>query len=196
MPPKTTNSKTNLYVLKLEGGRRYVGKSENPQKRIQQHFDGKGSVWTKKHKPISVEKIIPNVSHFDEDKVTKEMMSKYGIDKVRGGSYTSEKLSTSQKTHLEHEINGASDACYNCGSKGHFANNCKSSEYYDDSDNSDEYSDEHSDEEEISTKNITIQKFIQVNDDSEDDDNDSEDGFYDSDDEDDFDEDDFDEDED
>ena len=39
---------TNIYILKLEGGNYYVGKTDNPTKRYQEHVEGKGSAWTKK----------------------------------------------------------------------------------------------------------------------------------------------------
>lgn len=115
---------TNIYILKLQGGKYYVGKSENPMKRYQEHLEGKGSAWTKKYKPISVEKIISNASPFDEDKYTKEYMSKYGVDKVRGGSYVSINLDEVQEYTLQQEIRGATDCCANCGRKGHFIKDC------------------------------------------------------------------------
>ena len=115
---------TNIYILRLEEGRYYVGKADNVMKRYQQHTGGSGSAWTKKYKPVGVEKIIPNASSFDEDKYTKEYMSKYGIDKVRGGSYSQMTLDDSQKEAIERECRGASDACQGCGKSGHFIRFC------------------------------------------------------------------------
>ena len=36
-----------VYVLKLEDDRYYVGESISPDTRIQNHFKGKGSAWTR-----------------------------------------------------------------------------------------------------------------------------------------------------
>jgi predicted GIY-YIG superfamily endonuclease len=115
---------TDIYVLKLEGERYYIGKSNNVTKRYQQHLNGEGSAWTKKYKPINLEKTIKNVSVFEEDKITKEYMIKYGIDKVRGGSYVEINLSDFQLDALKMEIFAAYDACTRCGRKGHFIKDC------------------------------------------------------------------------
>ncbi len=117
-------STTTIYVLRLEGGRYYVGKTDNVAKRYQQHLNGQGSAWTRKYKPIGLEKMIPNVSSFEEDKVTKEYMSKVGIDKVRGGSYVEIELSEFHKEALKMEIWSAKDKCTKCGRAGHFVKDC------------------------------------------------------------------------
>jgi predicted GIY-YIG superfamily endonuclease len=116
---------TNIYILKLQGGKYYVGKTDDIYSRYQQHLDGKGSYWTRKYKPLSVEKVIENASPFDEDKYVKEYMAKYGIDKVRGGCYVTETLDDIQEHTLQTEIWAAQDRCTNCGKKGHFVKNCK-----------------------------------------------------------------------
>jgi predicted GIY-YIG superfamily endonuclease len=115
---------TNIYILRLEGGNWYVGKSENPMKRFQEHLQGRGSAWTKLHKPIACERVISNASAFDEDKYTKEYMSKYGIDKVRGGTYVETVLDEEQTVTLQKEIWGAQDKCTRCGRTGHFVKDC------------------------------------------------------------------------
>lgn len=117
-------SQTNVYVLRLEGGRYYVGKSDNIMNRYQQHLSGSGSSWTRKYKPVALEKTYENVSSFDEDKITKEYMSKYGIDKVRGGSYVELVLDDFQKETLNREIWSAKDLCTQCGRPGHFVKDC------------------------------------------------------------------------
>jgi predicted GIY-YIG superfamily endonuclease len=116
--------KTNIYILRLENGKYYIGKSDDPMKRYDEHIKGRGSSWTKCYKPIGLVKIIPNVSSFEEDKITKEYMLKYGIKNVRGGSYVSHELDDIQQEALRREIWGAKDCCTICGRKGHFAKNC------------------------------------------------------------------------
>ena len=113
-----------IYVLQLEDNKFYIGKTENPQFRLNNHFNFNGSVWTKKYKPLKVLKIIPNCNNFDEDRYTKEYMSKKGINNVRGGTYCKIKLDNDEIELLKKEINGANDCCYICGSNQHFANNC------------------------------------------------------------------------
>ena len=117
-------SLTNIYIIALERGKYYVGKSNNLARRQKEHLNGSACAWTKKYKPVSVVQIISNASPFDEDKYTKEYMSKYGISNVRGGSYAQVKLDSAQIDSLNREIKGATDACHRCGKIGHFIRNC------------------------------------------------------------------------
>jgi predicted GIY-YIG superfamily endonuclease len=117
---------TNVYILRLEGGRYYVGKTENVMNRYQQHLSGSGSAWTRKYKPIAIAKIIENTSSYDEDRYVKEYMNNYGIQNVRGGSYVQMELSDTQIKSLKLEIRGANDKCTKCGRDGHFIKDCYS----------------------------------------------------------------------
>ena len=76
-----------LYVLKLEAGKWYIGRTANVERRFQQHLSGTGAKWTGLHKPISIEMTRPLLSEEDEDRTTREYMVKYGIYNVRGGKY-------------------------------------------------------------------------------------------------------------
>ncbi len=114
-----------IYILKLEEGKYYVGKTTNPDYRIQSHFHSNGSYWTQKYKPLSVLEIIPNCDDYDEDKYTIKCMEKYGINNVRGGSFCQIKLSDTNKQTLKQMITGVTDKCYLCGKDDHFAKECK-----------------------------------------------------------------------
>jgi hypothetical protein len=81
-----------IYILQLEQGKYYVGKTINPSFRLDSHFNSNGSAWTKLYKPIKMIELIPNCDDYDEDKYTRMFMDKYGIDNVRGGSFVSVEL--------------------------------------------------------------------------------------------------------
>jgi predicted GIY-YIG superfamily endonuclease len=115
---------TSIYVLRLEGGRYYVGKSDNVMKRYEEHLNGKGSAWTTRYPPVTLVKTINSVSAYEEDKTVKEYMGIYGIDKVRGGSYVTEALTATQQSALQQEIWSAQDRCTRCGSSGHWVSTC------------------------------------------------------------------------
>lgn len=118
----------SIYVLALEDGKYYVGKSKKVNKRFGEHSDKKGSAWTRKHKPIGSEpiEVVPMNDPFDEDKVTIKYMEKYGIDNVRGGSFCQVILPESSYTTINTIINSSTDKCFKCGEKGHFVRNCPS----------------------------------------------------------------------
>ena len=116
---------STLYVLRCEQNRYYVGKTNRPLlQRIAEHFHQHGSEWTRQYKPVAVVEQIHNVDEFDEDKYTKMYMKKYGIDRVRGGSYTQIVLPEHYRLTLEKELCSASNRCFRCHRSGHFANNC------------------------------------------------------------------------
>ena len=96
-----------IYVLALERGNYYVGSSNNAERHIKQHFNGEGSAWTKLYKPVEVVERRVRMNRFEEDQVVKEYMEKYGITKVRGGSYTQFQFDCSTIEHLEREIRSA-----------------------------------------------------------------------------------------
>lgn len=76
-----------IYILELESNKYYIGKTSNPQFRLDEHFDGSASAWTHKYKPIKLIEIFGGCDNFDEDKYTLKYMEKYGINNVRGGSF-------------------------------------------------------------------------------------------------------------
>jgi hypothetical protein len=113
-----------IYVLKLEQGKYYIGKTNNPQFRLETHCNGNGSAWTQKYKPLKVIKLIPDCNDYDEDKYTRQYMDKYGIPNVRGGSFVKVNLDKSTLDFLQHMSNSTNNKCFTCGESGHFANEC------------------------------------------------------------------------
>lgn len=113
-----------IYVLKLQEGKFYIGKTNNPVFRLENHFSNNGSFWTKKYSPISVLEIIENCDVYDEDKYTIKYMDKYGIDNVRGGSFCEISLNEHNIFTLNQMIKGINNRCYICGNNGHFVKDC------------------------------------------------------------------------
>jgi len=114
-----------IYSLKLQRGKYYIGKTESPNFRLEDHFASSGSAWTKKYKPISIYQLIPDMSDHDEQRITQEYMNKYGIDNVRGGPWCKVVLSDEERLFIQNLLDGENDKCYQCGSSDHFAKDCK-----------------------------------------------------------------------
>ncbi|HCL0440807.1 GIY-YIG nuclease family protein [Bacillus cereus] len=84
-----------LYVLELENGNYYVGQTiEDTEKRIEKHFKGKGSAWTRKHHAQAIKEIIDlgALTYTQAEKIENQYaikyMKNYGWEKVRGGFFT------------------------------------------------------------------------------------------------------------
>ena len=89
-----------VYVLRLAGDRYYVGVSKELNRRLEEHWSGAGSRWTKEYPPVDVETLHrcegsgADVTAL-EKKVTLELMRRCitpddpeGWRRVRGGPYT------------------------------------------------------------------------------------------------------------
>lgn len=113
-----------IYIIKLEKSKYYIGKTRNIDKRWEEHLTGNGSGWTKKYKPTSLITTIKSTSQFDEDKYVKEYMAKYGIDNVRGGTYSNIVLDANSIAVLEKEIWHSKNLCTRCGRDSHYIKEC------------------------------------------------------------------------
>jgi predicted GIY-YIG superfamily endonuclease len=114
-----------IYILKLEKGKWYVGKTKNLKERLREHFSSSCSCsFTAKYKPLALHESIENCDEFDEEKYTLKYMQKYGINNVRGGPYATIFLQKDAISHIEKSLSASSDRCYKCGEKGHFAKDC------------------------------------------------------------------------
>ena len=113
-----------IYVLELENNKYYVGKSKDIEKRYNDHINGIASEWTKIHKPIKILQTLQCKSPYHHDRCIKEYMLKYGIDNVRGGSYSSIELNHSTKIFLQQIIWSSNGLCSRCGRKNHIYEDC------------------------------------------------------------------------
>lgn len=136
-----------IYVIKLEQNKYYIGKTDNPNFRLQNHFDSKGSKWTTIYKPLKIIELKQNCDIYDEDKITIQYMNKYGINNVRGGSFVSVKLKNTTMNILKKMIDGANNNCFVCGKNGHFAKDCQENNNYLETDSEEDYLETDSEEE-------------------------------------------------
>jgi len=118
---KDINAPTAIYKMNLSGGKKYVGKTTNVERRMDQHFSGNGAKVTKKFKPINAN-VIDEVPGFFADDVeqeyTEDYIDKDGYENVRGGKYTN------SKTLKKGSPKKKTVTCFKCGRSGHYATQC------------------------------------------------------------------------
>jgi hypothetical protein len=106
-PLNDVTSSMKLYVLKLEEGRYYVGTSQTPIYRLTRHASrAGGSIWTERYLPLRIVscRIVDHATHLkDEDDETLELMRRYGVDRVQGGTFTGEAGQERARLRLERE---------------------------------------------------------------------------------------------
>jgi predicted GIY-YIG superfamily endonuclease/predicted transcriptional regulator len=95
----------NIYVLALQGKKYYVGKTNHTFQRFNQHKTGSGAKWTQKHKVKDLFAFHKDMKDSDENKITIQMMKKYGVRNVRGGSWTKVNMTEAEIKRLENKIN-------------------------------------------------------------------------------------------
>lgn len=113
-----------IYILKLIENKYYIGKTISIPKRFESHIFGNGSKWTEKYKPVEMINYFEQISVFDEDNTTLVYMEKYGIENVRGGSFSKFVLSCTEIQTIKNMINTKNNTCFHCSLPGHFINKC------------------------------------------------------------------------
>jgi len=120
-----------IYALECEGDKYYIGRTtKSAEARLQEHWSAENTcAFTNKYKPFRVIEEVETDNPYDEDALTKKYMAVYGIDNVRGGSYSNPELADWQRKALEHELTATSDLCFTCKERGHFADACPTTSY-------------------------------------------------------------------
>ena len=132
----------NIYVLELQGNKYYVGKTNHTFQRFNQHKSGSGAKWTQKHKVKDLFAFHKDMKDTDENKITIQMMKKYGVRNVRGGSWTKVNMTEAEIKRLEKKISARSKrrskssstkkttrqkkkiSCTRCGRTSHTVEKC------------------------------------------------------------------------
>lgn len=98
-----------VFILQLEHGKFFVGGAKDPAKALEEHREGLGGLWTQVHKPIRILEQHPFKSEADIDIHTKITMRTYGIENVRGGSWSNSRLTDADRHHLHKEFHEHSE---------------------------------------------------------------------------------------
>lgn len=121
----------SLYILELKDAHYYIGKTKNLKQRLDTHFGRshnntyKSSAWIQKWPAIKLlDDPITTYTGSTEDSVTLEYMSRYGIHKVRGGTFTQVKLASDTINIITQMLRSKKDLCFKCGQAGHFVSAC------------------------------------------------------------------------
>ena len=88
---------STVYVLRLLNDKWYISKSWTEEDRLQGFITG--IEWTMLHPVIRLEETV----HGDANLITKEYIKIYGLDNVRGGTYSVIDLTEEQTYFLETE---------------------------------------------------------------------------------------------
>lgn len=115
-----------IYVIECESSKWYVGRTtQDAERRFAEHVEGKkASEWTKTYRPLRLASVEKMKTKFDEDVKVLELMTRFGMDNVRGGSYCQMILSEAQRKVFHSQQATASNTCFLCHSPSHFFANC------------------------------------------------------------------------
>ncbi|GBB83157.1 hypothetical protein RclHR1_00010039 [Rhizophagus clarus] len=137
-----------VYVLECSNNKYYVGKTtRSVDIRFREHRNGTGSEWTRLYQPIRIAESEQTDNVHLELTKTLDYMNRYGIDNVRGGSFSNVNLTETQRQEIRRMLSSANDTCFRCGRASHFAYECDYS-YYTGENNLDESDSENDEDDE------------------------------------------------
>ena len=100
---------TSIFVVSLEQDRYFIHRSYGSRIDFQLFIEFEICYeFTKLYKPLYIIEIIPEENAYHLDYIVKKYMLKYGIEHVRGGSYSDPILSEKQKEMLQMESESVS----------------------------------------------------------------------------------------
>jgi len=120
-----------VYVLNLQHGGIYVGRSTDIDSHIEQHCSGAGSAWCRHQGGVVGEVATVHVGSPDdlaswEMNETVAQMLMHGFENVRGWEFTNcAALTAKECDTLKTLVMGQGNMCRRCGGEGHFATHCQ-----------------------------------------------------------------------
>jgi predicted GIY-YIG superfamily endonuclease len=116
-----------IYVLLLQQGKYYVGRSSDVAGRVRSHQSGAGSYWTRKYPVVKQVRPLTNITGDDnlaEQAETLARMKQHGVDNVRGWLFTQVTLSDDHRKLIKILMAEDADVCRGCGEHGHYIMRC------------------------------------------------------------------------
>ena len=129
---RAKGTECGVYVLKFDDNAKpifYVGKSNDVERRLQQHGNDQGASCTSGRTFTRVPTVVASGSKDDleawERAEVLERMYEFGIDAVRGWKYTLPSMPMEQKLSAFDDVCERFDLCRNCGRSTHFVRDCQ-----------------------------------------------------------------------
>ena len=109
-----------IHLLRLRDNKYYVGRStRSPYNYLTKHMHGGINDWTNRYIPFEVVSSVPSNEYSDLNVYVLEYMLKYGIDNVRGGSYSALEIPELHYNLIEAEMWRINNLCGRCGREEH-----------------------------------------------------------------------------
>jgi hypothetical protein len=119
--------RAGVYVLRLSGGRYYIGSSLDIDARIASHRAGTGSAFTRAFAVEAEEQPATRATDDYESWERAEMLwraREHGFDLVRGWMWTTVRLTRANRIEIKRQLAERFSACRLCGSCDHFIGQC------------------------------------------------------------------------
>lgn len=104
----SSSSPVSLFLLELEHGKFYAGASSDPVKTLEEYREGlvtpQGAQWIQIHRPLRLREVVRVGRAEDLDEYVRKWMLQYGVENVRGGSWSSPRLTDKDRQVLSGEL--------------------------------------------------------------------------------------------
>jgi predicted GIY-YIG superfamily endonuclease len=98
------SSIASVFLFELEHGKFYAGASSDPVKAFEECREGLGPAWTRIHRPLHIREVV-GVARVDSlDQHVRRWMLQYGVENVRGGSWSGVRLTDKDRQVLCGEL--------------------------------------------------------------------------------------------